>query len=176
VPFLHQLGADIAFMDDGARTPRYTPFFVNSGFYLIRYNERTLRFQEAMLKAGVGEIAQTHSHQSTLIHFLSEATHLYGLRVSVLDDEEFPSGQAYHENKPFLKKMMAHQVRPYVFHMCWTDNRENKVVYFKEVNLWYLPESPECRDGAMMQRTITSRPKTNMRDSCCVREKYWPPP
>jgi hypothetical protein len=129
-----------------------------------------------MLKCGVGEIAQTHSHQSTLIHYLSEATHLMGLKVHVLDDEEFPSGQAYHENKPFIKKMMAHEVRPYVFHMCWTDNRANKVVYFKEVNLWYLPDSDTCSNpSSLAQTSLTLESDKNMRDFCCVRDKYWDP-
>lgn len=31
VPYFRSIDADISFMDDGARTPRYTPFFVNSG-------------------------------------------------------------------------------------------------------------------------------------------------
>lgn len=30
-PYFVDLPGDIIFMDDGARTPRYTPFFVNSG-------------------------------------------------------------------------------------------------------------------------------------------------
>ena len=29
VPYLLSVEADVAFMDDGARSPRYTPFFVN---------------------------------------------------------------------------------------------------------------------------------------------------
>jgi len=33
--YLKGLKTDLAFMDDGARTPRYTPYFVNSGFYYI---------------------------------------------------------------------------------------------------------------------------------------------
>jgi hypothetical protein len=45
IPYLKALDADISFMDDGARTPRYTPLFVNSGFFYIKYNERTLYFQ-----------------------------------------------------------------------------------------------------------------------------------
>jgi hypothetical protein len=84
VPYLHSLGADIAFMDDGARTPRYTPYFVNSGFYYIRHNNVTLYWQEQMFKSGPADIAQSHSHQSMLIKHLSEAVALWGLRVEVL--------------------------------------------------------------------------------------------
>lgn len=45
IPYLRNLKEDIAFMDDGARTPRYTPLFVNSGFFFMKYNERVLYFQ-----------------------------------------------------------------------------------------------------------------------------------
>ena len=48
VPYLQSLDADIAFMDDGARTPRYTPFFVNSGFYFMKNNPKTVFFMVGM--------------------------------------------------------------------------------------------------------------------------------
>ena len=48
--------------------------------------------QERFLKAAVGEIATVHSHQSTLIHYLSEVTHLIGLKTFVLDNLMFASG------------------------------------------------------------------------------------
>ena len=76
IPYLRSLDADISFMDDGARTPRYTPFFVNSGFYFVKYNERTLYFQEKMMKTSACEIGRTHSHQSVLIRHISESHHL----------------------------------------------------------------------------------------------------
>ena len=56
IPYLESHNADVAFMDDGARTPRYTPFFVNSGFYYLKYNAKSLYFQEQMLKSGPSEI------------------------------------------------------------------------------------------------------------------------
>jgi hypothetical protein len=58
LPYLQGLNADISFMDDGARTPRYTPFFTNSGFYFMKYNPRTLYFQEKMIKCGPSEVSK----------------------------------------------------------------------------------------------------------------------
>ena len=136
-----------------------------------------------MLKSGVGEIATVHSHQSTLIHYLSEATHLLGLKTFVLDQLMFASGQAYHENKPFLKRMLAKEADsvPFVFHMCWTDNRENKVVYFKDVKMWFL--SPDnaavCANGPDIQHAVQTMQQSdpqssrNIRDACCHRQAYW---
>jgi len=82
LPYLRALDADISFMDDGARTPRYTPFFVNSGFYFVKHNPRTLYFQEKMMKTSACEIGRTHSHQSVLIRHLAESHHLAGLKVT----------------------------------------------------------------------------------------------
>jgi hypothetical protein len=56
IPYLRSLDNDISFMDDGARTPRYSPFYVNSGFYYMKNNERTRYFQEKMMKAGPSEV------------------------------------------------------------------------------------------------------------------------
>ena len=40
---------DCFFMDDGARSARYTPLYTNSGFYFIRNNMRTQFFMHRML-------------------------------------------------------------------------------------------------------------------------------
>ena len=182
-PYFQELDEDILFMDDGARTPRYTPFFVNSGFYYVKHNERTLYMFEKMMKCGASEIGQTHSHQSVLIRHIAEAHHLFGLRVFVLDTALFPSGQTYHENKKQVKRIQEKSFRPYVFHMCWTSNRVDKVVYFKEMGLWYLPNAvpgarkDTCNSGKdMLQYALTyGKGSAPIRDKCCLRGNYWPP-
>lgn len=115
--YFEEQPADLIFMDDGARTPRYTPFFVNSGFYVVKQNPRTVFLFEKLMKAAAAEIGQTHSHQSVLIRHIAEAHHLFSVSVFVLDMELFPSGQAYHENKPLIKRIQSKEYRPYVFHM-----------------------------------------------------------
>jgi len=177
------------FMDDGARTPRYTPFFVNSGFYYLKYNPKVLYFQEQMVKCGPSEIGYTHSHQSVLIRHLAESAHLYGLNVGLLDKDLFPSGQAYHERKQYINKIIAKTFEPFVFHMCWTSNRVDKVKYFKEIGLWYLPHDDPtkstfhkfCLDGKEgsnwayeQQRNVRHGAKPeNLRDRCCQRQSYF---
>ena len=184
IPYLKAIDSDISFMDDGARTPRYTPFFVNSGFFFVKYNQRTLYFQEKMLKSGPSEIGYTHSHQSVLIRHAAEAHHSFGMKIYLLDRELFPSGQAYHEKKNFIKKIVEHTYMPYVFHMCWTSNRVDKVKYFKEIGLWYIPDthkSPQCTQSRHMiswavdsiagQKKVKKGAK--ILDNCCDRTKYW---
>lgn len=62
LPFLQSLAEDIIFMDDGARSSRFAPFFANSGFYYMKYNQKNLYFQERFMRS-VHEISYTHSHQ-----------------------------------------------------------------------------------------------------------------
>ena len=178
--YFASLDQDLIFMDDGARTPRYTPFFVNSGFYFVAHNVRTRYLFETFLKHASEEIGLTHSHQSVLIRHIAETQHLFGLRVYVLDQQLFASGQAYHENKPLVRRIQSREYRPYVFHMCWTDNRENKVVYFKDVGLWYLPDDSDaekgktCTNAPSMLKYIQGLPSETIRDLCCNRDLYWP--
>lgn len=181
--YLTGLPGDMVFMDDGARTPRYTPFFVNSGFYYVKQNPRTVYMFESFLKAAPGAIGQTHSHQSVLIKHIAEAHHLFNLAIDVLDNTLFPSGQAYHENKPLIKKIVARKFRPYVFHMCWTDNRENKVTFFTEIEMWYLPNAKQdeagmCTTGRGMlyslQKEKNGQGSGGLLSQCCNRKLYWP--
>lgn len=173
--YLVGLNQDIVFMDDGQISPRYTPYYVNSGFYFVNHNARTMYLFEKMIKCGASEIGRSHSHQQVLIRHIAESHHLFGLQVFVLNRELFPSGQTYHENKKLVKKIQDKTYRPYVFHMCWTDNRENKIVYFKDVGLWYLPDQYDmCLRAELMLSEIT-RNNANIRDKCCQRNRYWPP-
>lgn len=173
--YLENIDSDIIFMDDGARTPRYTPFFVNSGFYFVKHNNRTLFMFETFTKSAASEIGRTHSHQSVLIRHISEAHHLFGLKIFVLDSTLFCSGQAYHENKPLIRKIQAKTFKPFVFHMCWTDNRENKVVYFKDVGLWYLNENDKaCSSPQGLYNYAAAPAAATIRDRCCNRPLYWP--
>ena len=129
VPYLQQVygsDTDIIFMDDGGRTPRFTPLYVNSGFYYLKQNERTRYLMEKMLKS-VSEISTTHSHQATLIRHLVESHEIVGLEVKMVDQRLFPSGYMYHHAKEYIKNLKEYTELPYVFHMCWTDNRDQKV-------------------------------------------------
>ena len=40
-----------------------------------------------------------------------------------------------------MKRIKDGSFVPYVFHMCWTANKKQKLSFFKDVDLWFLPES-----------------------------------
>jgi len=175
IPYLQNAPGDVSFMDDGARTPRYTPLFVNSGFYFLKNNPKVRHFQEKLMKSAASEIGYTHSHQSVMIRHLSEAHHLYGLEILVLDLELFPSGVMYHHNKKYMAKIKAKEFTPFVFHMCWTENRVDKVKYFKILEMWFIPDSDSCSSSAHMLQDIqkNSNTKNSIADNCCSTNNSW---
>ena len=119
---------DIIFMYDGARTPRFAPYFTNTGFYFVRQTAVTIQLFHRLVLA-VGEIEYTASHQATLIRRITEAQGAFGLQILILDDRQFPSGRMYHEQHKYVQDVKDHVVVPYVWHMCWTANRSQKVPY-----------------------------------------------
>eukprot|EP00607_Mallomonas_marina_P007308 CAMPEP_0182418196 /NCGR_PEP_ID=MMETSP1167-20130531/2668_1 /TAXON_ID=2988 /ORGANISM="Mallomonas Sp, Strain CCMP3275" /LENGTH=466 /DNA_ID=CAMNT_0024592271 /DNA_START=567 /DNA_END=1964 /DNA_ORIENTATION=- len=154
-PMLQATSHDAVFMDDGARTPRFTPFFANTGFYYLRCNSIVLHLMERVVR-GVGEIAFTHSHQATLNRHLLETQGLLNLQINVLSSVDFPSGIMFHHNKSYMKRLSHHQEDPYVFHMCWTNNRHEKVTFFKQIGMWFIPEDRlSCSDGKAMLLSVT---------------------
>lgn len=116
IPTLKSSRYDLSFMDDGARTPRFAPYYMNSGFYFQKYTNHTLYLMERMIKS-CASIAQSRSHQSILTKEITEAHHLIGLDFIVLDQEQYPSGIAYHHNKLYIQRLKDHLIIPTVFHM-----------------------------------------------------------
>jgi hypothetical protein len=178
VPYLLDHVTDIAFMDDGARTTRFTPLFVNSGFYYQKHSNKTRYLMEKMLKSAI-EISATHSHQATLTHHLHESLSTFGLEIAVLPELLFPSGAQWHNNKKFIKALtdykLYHQApsaEPFVFHMCWTASRADKLTYLKELGMWYLPEKsePQCEDAKAMLRAVEQG--KDLRKECCLVGRY----
>ena len=127
--------------DDGNRQNRFAPYSANSGFYFVRNNERSKILFRQMLYAG-DVIFACRSHQEILIQLLAENNSLTGLTVKVLsrENDEFPSGYHYNTRKDYMKQMVSGEKTPYVFHMCWTLNKEDKLAYMKQMGMWYLQD------------------------------------
>jgi hypothetical protein len=127
LPDLYHYPHDISFMDDGARSGRFNPFFANSGFYFMKHNELTKYLMERMISSGVSEIHRTKSHQSVMTRHIMESTALVGLEITILSQLDYPSGKMFHHNKTYMSQLRAERVSPRVFHMCWTANTQDKV-------------------------------------------------
>ncbi|KAL3902890.1 MAG: hypothetical protein SGILL_010654, partial [Bacillariaceae sp.] len=127
---------DMMFQDDGGHTVRYSPYSANSGFYYVRYNRKTEHFFSALLLNG-DVILKTDSHQQALIALMSEHVSLYGLRVKVFprEEDEFPGGYQFHmKSGKYMKALFDGKKDPYLFHMSWTKNKDNKLLFLQQIS------------------------------------------
>lgn len=201
---------DTYWMDDGARSLRYTPFYSNSGFYFLRKNERTTYFMYRLLLA-YDTILAVRSHQHALIMVMLDAVAKYGLSVNVLDNARFPqgetdwlaepcrhcviipyccpekkgrivycsrecpplpqkkkttqcAGQVFHHNKALMQSIVDGSQPAFVFHMCWTAGRTDKLKYMKNMGLWFL--QPTCDLTAFRHQRDFRNISLNRR-ACC---------
>jgi len=92
------------FMDDGARSERFSPLYANSGFYFLRSNRVVSHFMQGLLFS-YDSIVQYASHQTVFIQGLTEHIARNGMRVKVLSNVEFPGGQIYHHRKELMKQI-----------------------------------------------------------------------
>jgi Nucleotide-diphospho-sugar transferase len=162
---------DVFFQDDGQHSTRYAPWSANSGFYYVKANDRSLHFLLTILTA-TDMILRTDSHQQALIAVMSEHASLYGLRVKVLNREldEFPGGYQFHQKSgKYMRDLFAGAKNPIIFHMSWTNDKTNKLRFFKQMGEWYV--QPTC-----IGKNVTDIPgaDTNvpgsMVSACCAAE------
>jgi Nucleotide-diphospho-sugar transferase len=141
-PMLDQF--DVFFQDDGAHSVRYAPWSANSGFYYVKSNALTQHFLASIIGAA-NLIIQTDSHQQALIAVLSEHASLFGLRVKILsrDMDEFPGGYQYNmKSGKYMRALFNGTKHPIIFHMSWTNNKDNKLKFFQQMGEWYV--QPSC--------------------------------
>ena len=160
---------DIIFQDDGAHSNRYAPYSANSGFYYVRHNDKTRYLFVSLLYSGE-MIFKTKSHQETLITLLAEYQSLFGLRVKVisLDDPDFPGGWHYHRRKDFMRQIAKEEIVPTIFHMSWTQNKKNKLLFMKQMGMWYLKD--QCIDKPLSEISPDENGVISFVETCCSKE------
>jgi hypothetical protein len=163
--------------DDGQRSLRYSPYFANSGFYYMVSNPSNINFAYNIMLA-YDQLVATGSHQNIFTMMLMENLDLVGSHRKLLDMTEFPSGAKYHHDKKFMADLLDGKRHPYMFHMCWTSNKKQKLEYFGKSKMWYL-DSNVCfeknlavKGGKLYKKfnelPIDSRGKYLL-SSCCSR-------
>ena len=113
-------------------------------------------------------IFSTRSHQQILVTLLAEANSLTGLRVKVLsrDREELPSGYHYHMDKDFMRKFVKGDTNSYIFHMCWTLNKDDKLKFLQQMGMWYVND--QCVGKTTSE--ILPGKHAGVVDACCSAE------
>ena len=130
---------DMYFQDDGNRQDRFAPYSANTGFYFVRSNDITRNlFRQFLYTADL--ITAWNSHQAVLIHMMAEHNSALGLTVKVYpkEMEEFPGGLHFHRQKEMMKRIMGGTSKAYIFHMSWTENKIDKLKFFKQMGEWFV--------------------------------------
>eukprot|EP00986_Skeletonema_menzelii_P016081 scaffold13605_cov145-Skeletonema_menzelii.AAC.11 len=132
---------DVLFQHDGSDSVRYAPYSANSGFYYVRANKRSQYLFTSLLYHS-DLIITWDSHQQVLIQVLAEHSSLFGLNVKVFsrDTDYFPGGWQFHSRKDFMKKYIKGETDSYIFHMSWTENKDNKLLFLRQIGQWFVNE------------------------------------
>lgn len=138
-------------LDDGSRQTRFRPYSANSGFYFVRNNELTRFFFSTFLRMG-DVVAADHSHQTVLVSLLNEFASWKGLRVKVYhhgSGNPFPGGVEFarYQHWEIFKRMFNNNTYPYIYHQSWTTNKDDKIKFFQQLGMWYLPNSTDSCTG-----------------------------
>ena len=141
------------------RTKYFFEVFVRTGDLIVGTYSTIILINFLLLLT----IAASGSHQSVLngkfkwwpsadddadfltTGLLTEHSSSRGLRVKVFQRDsdmgrEFPGGYHYHNRKSFMKEILHGKRVPYIFHMSWTKNKENKHKFFQQMGEWFVDE------------------------------------
>jgi len=99
----------------------------------------------------MGDMIQVaKSHQAVLNDLLIEFSSWKGLRVKVFrkgPDNLFPGGSEFHNQPAYMKEFLNGKRQPYIQHMSWTENKENKKLFFEQLGEWYTVEDTNSCTG-----------------------------
>jgi hypothetical protein len=161
---------DIMFQHDGNSQSRYSPYSANSGFYYVRANKKTSYLFTSLLYHGA-IVRKSKSHQQVLVQLLNEHSSLFGLKVKVFDatlTDMFPGGIHYHQDWDTMKKIISGTSNAYLLHMSWTENKVNKVLFFRQLGEWYVQD--KCIGDSESSALIdgdTELDDGNLIEQCC---------
>jgi len=155
---------DMIFQDDGNRSLRFAPYSANTGFYFVRYNQRTQFLLTNLMHSYLSMILETRSHQQVLTALLAEHSSLTGLRVKTLVRDDFPTGYQYHESKKVMQQITKGTLEWYVFHMNWTGNKAEKIRFFQQMGWWYLDEM--CANIDLLSK-LSRQERLDRSSQCC---------
>ncbi|KAL7448519.1 hypothetical protein ACHAWC_003027 [Mediolabrus comicus] len=168
---------DILFQHDGSGQMRYNPLSANSGFYYVRANKKAQYVFTSLLYHGAF-VRKSKSHQQVLVQLLLEHSSMFGTKVKVFDKLEtdmFPGGYHYHQHWDTIKDIVNGKSNAYLLHMSWTENKDNKLKFFRQMGEWYLQDhcisndfqGEEVSDGSLISHCCSAEPIF----SCHFRDK-----
>ena len=162
---------DILFQHDGNAQSRYSPYSANSGFYYVRSNKKTSYLFTSLMYHGA-IVRKSKSHQQVLVQLLNEHSSMFGLKVKVFDASQtdmFPGGYHYHQQWETMHAIISGKSNAYILHMSWTENKVNKVLFFRQMGEWYVQDKcigddisnlidGNVEDGVLVEQCCSAEP------------------
>eukprot|EP00985_Skeletonema_marinoi_P011509 scaffold5481_cov197-Skeletonema_marinoi.AAC.7 len=173
---------DIMFQHDGSGQMRYNPLSANSGFYYVRANKKAQYVFTSLLYDGAF-VRKCKSHQQVLVQILLEHSSFFGTKVKVFDKVEtdmFPGGFHYHQDWDVMHDIVSGKSNAYILHMSWTENKDNKLKFLRQMGEWYVQDQcighdylelveggGQVTDGSLINQCCSAEPIF----SCHFRDK-----
>lgn len=121
----------------------------------------------------MGDLVQVAgSHQAALTAVLSEHASWRGLKVKIFGRDAaegtlFPGGFHFHRRLDFMKEVVTGKTIPYLFHMSWTKNKENKRKFFQQMGNWFVNDV--CTDKTVSEIVGSgSEDRSAVSEHCCA--------
>ena len=67
-----------------------------------------------------------------------------------------------------MKRLFAGEVNPYIFHMSWTLNKDNKLLFFQQIGEWYVEE--QCTHKKVDEIPGIDGDEKDLVSACCLAE------
>jgi hypothetical protein len=167
---------DMYIQDDGGGLLPDIPRRSNAGFFFARNNEVTRSFFHDFVMSGA-KILQSSNEQMLFNQILNEYSSFYGLRIWTFPDHgEFPSGFVFHRRKEYMKALLAGAMKPYIFHMSWTANKDTKMQFLQQMGDWFVRDVCIQKPLAVNETNLNaSRAEKSYKaiiQTCCLRDPY----
>lgn len=98
---------------------------------------------------------------------------LFGLNVKVFsrDTEYFPGGWQFHSKKDFMKRLINGETTDtYIFHMSWTENKDNKLLFFRQLGQWFVEEQCVGKNAEEILGSDEIKEGASLVQPCCAVE------
>ena len=75
-----------------------------------------------------------------------------------------------------MRRFFAGTIKPYIFHMSWTFNKDNKILYWQQMGEWYVQEKcvhkkvPDILGIAASTSDVTEPQQEQFISTCCSKE------
>jgi hypothetical protein len=85
---------------------------------------------------------------------ISDHVARFGLNVKILDWMDFPGGRQYRQDEPFKDEILKGHRTPWILHMHYTKNIQEKIELLKESNIFWSIDDDKCNHDGIRKQQI----------------------